>query len=171
MNNIVSDEYRWVALVASLIGFHLTITGFVAGGKRKATFTPEIISQVQDEHEKFFPGTQINKEGYPDMGNGRYSQKLSYKDWYNFNNAQRAHYNYLECATVVITWLLIAGVKYEWYAVGFGSAFLLGRLMYAFGYAAKGPQGRVIGFLISLLASLALCVLAILSSLRLANVY
>lgn len=73
MNNIVSDDYRWVALVASLIGFHITIVGFWAGGKRKGTFTPEVMSQMQDEHEKFFPGTQVNKEGYPDMGNGRYS--------------------------------------------------------------------------------------------------
>jgi hypothetical protein len=33
---------------------------------------------------------------YPDMGNGRYSEKLSYKEWFEFNNAIRVHYNYIE---------------------------------------------------------------------------
>jgi hypothetical protein len=61
MNMVVSEDYRWVALVASLIGFHLTVTGFWAGGKRKTTFTPEIMSQMQAEHEQFFPGTEVSK--------------------------------------------------------------------------------------------------------------
>jgi len=47
-------------------------------------------------HEQDFPGEQVNKEGYPDMGSGRYSDKLSWKDWYYFNLAQRCHMNYLE---------------------------------------------------------------------------
>ena len=38
---------------------------------------------------------QIKKGGYPDMGNGRYSEKLSYSDWIKFNNAQRAHLNFV----------------------------------------------------------------------------
>jgi len=36
------------------------------------------------------------EEGYPDMGNGLYASKLDEEDWVTFNNAQRAHYNYLE---------------------------------------------------------------------------
>jgi hypothetical protein len=38
-------------------------------------------------HENQMPGTVYNKEGYPDMGSGRYALLLPYKDWYNFNNA------------------------------------------------------------------------------------
>lgn len=38
------------------------------------------------EHERFFPGEKVPKGGYPDMGNGRYAAKLSYKEWYEFNN-------------------------------------------------------------------------------------
>jgi hypothetical protein len=33
------------------------------------------------------------KGGYPDMGSGRYSAKLSDEEWIKFNNYQRAHYN------------------------------------------------------------------------------
>ncbi len=29
------------------------------------------------------------------MGNGKYAQKLTYQQWYDFNSAQRAHYNFL----------------------------------------------------------------------------
>lgn len=105
------------------------------------------------------------------MGNGRYAQKLPYKSWYEFNNAQRVHYNYLEGATVVLTWLLIAGLRYEWVAVGAGSTYFVARLIYAIGYASKGPQGRLIGFLLYFISQLVLMVFAILSPLRMAGVY
>ncbi len=171
MNFAISDEYKWVCLVASLICFHLTLTGFWAGGKRKL-FTKEFMDEnFKTEHERAFPGTEPSKEGYPDVGSGRYANRLPYKDWYTFNNAQRAHYNYLESVTVAITWLLIGGLRYEWVAVGAGSVYLIGRIMYTVGYAAKGPKGRTIGFLIQLAANMCLFVLSILSPLKMAGVY
>lgn len=33
------------------------------------------------------------------MGNGRSAAKLNDKDWERFNNAMRAHYNYVEGST------------------------------------------------------------------------
>ena len=48
----------------------------------------------QAEHKKA-TGYDITANGYPDMGNGLYSQKLSYKDWYDFNVLQRIHMNCL----------------------------------------------------------------------------
>lgn len=165
------NEYKWVLLVASLISFHYTMTGFWAGSKRRKTFSKEFMAEnFEKEHQEAFPGQKVPNGGYPDMGNGRYSQKLSYEAWYNFNNAQRSHYNYLESVTCVLCWLLIAGIGYNWYAVAFGSAYLIGRLLYSIGYAVFGPRGRVIGFLISLLCSIALFVLSIISPLRMANV-
>ena len=50
--------------------------------------------------------------GYPDMGHGVYSEKLSYKDWFLFNLAQRAHFNFLEQIQIVIFLILVAGVKF-----------------------------------------------------------
>lgn len=81
------------------------------------------------------------------------------------------HYNYLESVTVVITWLLIGGLRYEWIAVAAGSVFLVARFIYSFGYASKGPEGRVVGFVIQFLASILLLILAILSPLKMAGVY
>ena len=46
-------------------------------------------------HEKEVGG-KAPKNGYPDMGNGRYAAELEYDKWFVFNNYQRCHYNYLE---------------------------------------------------------------------------
>jgi glutathione S-transferase len=73
--------------------------------------------------------------------------------------------------TVVITWLLIGGLRYEWIAVGAGSVFLIARLIYTIGYSSKGPEGRLIGFIIQFLASILLLILAILSPLKMAGIY
>ena len=93
--------YRYVALTATLIMFHYTMTGFlVPGAARKKAFTPEFMEQnFKVEHERHFGDTKakdLPKGGYPDMGSGRYSEKLSYKEWFDFNKAQRIHYHYLE---------------------------------------------------------------------------
>ena len=40
------------------------------------------------------------------MGQGRYADKLSQRDWEDLNNAQRAHYNYLEQLPLYITSLV-----------------------------------------------------------------
>lgn len=49
---------------------------------------------------------------YPDMGNGRYAQKLTDAQWEDFNNHQRAHYNYVEGVASAITLQLLAGAFY-----------------------------------------------------------
>jgi glutathione S-transferase len=127
-------------------------------------------SNFSQEHESAFPGQTVPRSGYPDMGNGRFSQKLTYEQWFSFNNAQRSHYNYMESVTCVLCWLLIGGIGYNWYAVGAGSVYLVGRLLYTIGYISKGPAGRVGGFVISMLASTMLFVLSIISPLRMAGV-
>jgi len=49
------------------------------------------------------------KGGYPDCGNGVYSQKLSYKQWFDFNLAVRTHMNFIEIVTPAIVMILIGG--------------------------------------------------------------
>ena len=44
--------------------------------------------QFDEIHEQHFgKGTKAPEYGYPDTGNGWYSQKLPYKDWYDMNCA------------------------------------------------------------------------------------
>ena len=98
------------------------------------------------------------------MGSGRYSQKLTYKQWYEFNSAQRAHYNFVEWIASTLALLLIAGVYFPIPSAALGLAIFIGRLIYAIGYLTGGPQGRLIGVLINDFAFLGSFVLGFISS-------
>jgi glutathione S-transferase len=100
------------------------------------------------------------------MGGGRYSAKLSYKHWYEFSSAQRAHYNFLEWIASTLIFLLIAGVYFPIPSAVLGLAVFIGRLIYAIGYMMGGPKGRLIGVLINDLAILGAFVLAFISSVK-----
>ena len=97
------------------------------------------------------------------MGSGLYSSKLSYSDWYKFNNAQRSHQNFLEFAPATFAFLLIAGIYFPIIAAALGLGVVIGRIIYGYGYIANGPSGRVIGVLVGDLAVTALLVLSIIS--------
>ena len=79
------------------------------------------------------------------MGNGRYSALLDYSTWFEFNNAQRAHYNYVEGASTVVTELVLAGLVYPKFAASLGVVYLVGRWLYAAGYSRYGASGRGLG--------------------------
>ena len=87
----------------------------------------------QKEHEQAYPGKNIGRGGYPDMGCGRYSEKLSYKDWFNFNSRQRVHYNMLENLTQIVACTLIAGLGFAWPTIVLAALVLIGRLVYTIG--------------------------------------
>ena len=76
-------------MTASAIAFHVVFTGSYAAAAR----------------------TKYKIE-YPDMGSGRYSAKLTDEQWKDFNNAQRAHYNYVEGVASAITLQLLGGIFY-----------------------------------------------------------
>ncbi len=98
------------------------------------------------------------------MGGGRYTQKLSYKEWYEFSSAQRAHYNFVEWIASTLVLILISGVYFPIPAASLGLAVFIARLLYAIGYAVGGPNGRLIGVLINDLAILGVFVLGFISS-------
>ncbi|TNV75726.1 hypothetical protein FGO68_gene3325 [Halteria grandinella] len=166
-----ADLYRYVALTAAILLFHYTLTGFIAAGSmRSKIFTEEFMTtNFKEEHEKAFPeGRQrdLPKGGYPDMGSGRYIEKATYKQWYEFNVGQRIHYHYLESITCVISWILIGGLEYPEAAIALGGGYGLGRVLFHIGYATKGPRGRAIGFVLQGLSSIALVILAFVSSIQ-----
>ena len=143
---IVPDDYGFVLLAI----FGMTVVYFLIGMifvnvARKKTFTQEFMEKnFADEHKKAF-GAAAPKGGYPDMGYGRYSQRLSYEDWYNFNNAQRVHYNYFEMLPMVVITGLISGLFYPIYAAIAIGAWTVGRIIYSIGYFVGGPNRRVPG--------------------------
>lgn len=51
-----------------------------------------------------------SKGGYPDCGNGIYSQKLTYEQWYSFNLGVRCHMNFVEYVTPAIVMMLVGSL-------------------------------------------------------------
>ena len=117
-------------------------------------------------HKETFPDQEIDKMGNPDQGNGWYSKTLALKEYVMINSAQRIIWNYLEALPYLIIETIIAGLVYTDITVGCVWAFLLGRIIYSFGFA-KAPQFRGPGFLIGMLAVMTLHVLCILTLIEL----
>jgi glutathione S-transferase len=100
------------------------------------------------------------------MGNVYYSRNLSYTDWYRFNNAQRAHYKYVEWIASSLVFLLIAGIQFPIPSACVGAGVIVARFIYACGYTSRGPKGRLIGGLLNDVLVLALFALAIISAIN-----
>ena len=103
----VSSEYMWVLFTAVAIAAQCTMIGFSVGPLRSKFFNKKFM-------EANFPANKDihGSHGYPDNGSGIFADKLAVDDWITFNNAQRAHYNYLEGLPATIVSLLVAGLAY-----------------------------------------------------------
>jgi Predicted membrane protein len=101
-------------------------------------------------------GVPPPSNGYPDHGNGRYSEKLSYKDWFMLNNSYRAHSNFVESLGVIIPATLIGGIGFPKAATILGWTYFLGRIIYTIGYHTMTPTNRYYGYSITLLCTFAL---------------
>ncbi len=97
------------------------------------------------------------------MGNGFFSRKLSYKDWFNFNLAVRVHANFLEQITLVCFVILVAGIKYPLYTIYATIAYSTGRQLYILGYT-RSVKGRILGVVVFNIALNSLFVMAIMSA-------
>ena len=130
-------------------------------GYRKAFKSPEFLNKkeivaLQEEHKKNF-GTPINDMGYPDMGNGRYSAQLSYTQWVEFNNAQRAHYNMVESSAPVLATVIVGGLFQPIACSILGNMYAIGMLLFSYGYKSKkGADGRMAGAALRTLSTIAL---------------
>ena len=132
------------------------------GRKRGQYFDEKYMRRFDEIHKQATGDEKAPKGGYPDMGNGRYSADLSYDQWFLFNNAQRAHYNFLEQLTPTLVWLLISIFYQPLAAAILGFVVVLGRIFYAVGYF-KTPNLRSVGALLVDLGFLGLFVLSLVS--------
>ena len=92
----ISSEYAWVPffdeqlfvlnwnlifnqvlLTASIIAVQVIFQGFAIGGQRRKHFNKEFFKK----NFKDIKESDIPQGGYPDMGNGKYADKLSLDAW------------------------------------------------------------------------------------------
>ncbi|CAK0814732.1 unnamed protein product [Prorocentrum cordatum] len=62
-----------------------------------------------------------------------------------FNCVQRAHQNTLENWAPVQLAMAFNGIMYPKFAAACGTIWAVGRIIYGYGYASGGPQGRMVG--------------------------
>lgn len=106
------------------------------------------MKKLKNEHIQAFPHESgLPALGYPDNGSGRISDTLSYKQWFEMNQGQRIHLNYVEHLPMIIGFSLIAGVLYPCLIASLGFLYVIGRIIYAEGYKIR-PILRVPGALL-----------------------
>ena len=118
------------------------------------------------EHLRIF-NEEIRGQGYPDPGTGYYSKNLSYEEWYNLNNAQRAHMNFLEMLGSSVLFQLVGGLYFPIPTAILTFILFVARLLYTCGYVTRGPKGRYFGAFLNDGIIIAHFVLACISSIYL----
>lgn len=108
--------------------------------ERKKVFTLEFFKK---NFEKELKEDGIDTRlGYPDVGSGYYSQKLSHSEWKQINNAQRGHVNFLETVVPVLMFMLVSGLSFPRLTIILQTVYVVARWFYAANYTKSGPKGR-----------------------------
>jgi len=84
------------------------------------------------------------------VGQARKKYDVKYPTMYDptkpeFDNVQRGHQNFLEFLPFFLMFLFIGGIYYPLTVSVCGVLQIIGRVMFAQGYASKGPEGRSYG--------------------------
>ena len=112
---------------------------FSTGGRRKS-YTKEYLElNFGDVHKRY--DIPIPVGGYPDYGNGWYSRKLSYKDWFEFNCYLRVHQNTLEYITVAVLAVFVTGIFSPILSAILAGAWFVLRIFYIWRYVCGRTKG------------------------------
>ena len=102
-------------------------------------------------HKENYPGELARALGFPDIGSGRYSDKLSYKGWIEFNNVVRSHLNIIEQINFLLVIFMIGGLILPKFSMLLAWLGVVGRALYIIGYVVKGANGRLFGAFFNLI--------------------
>ena len=141
---VLPVEYPLVLLSVSLLCLECWFIGmFISNYARHSTFTEQFMDQFKEEHEAAI-GKELQKGGFPDCGEGRYAEKLSYEAWLRYGNFFRAHNNFVEQLPVLVAFLVFAGLFLPKITMWVGFINVVSRIAYTASYICKGPNWRVI---------------------------
>ena len=152
------EDFKLVLLGTMLI--LLTYIGTMYAccmGSRIKVFTGAHMKKFKEIHQKEIKEEYAPQLGYPDTGSGRYSEQLSYKDWFIMNCGQRCQLNFLEQLPIILLCSVVAGMQDAQTTFYMQVAYAVARVIYAWGYM-KSPKMRVPGAIIQDLALLGLLV-------------
>ena len=114
--------------------------------------------------------------GYPDFGNGHFTaqrkkqrdgsfkiKSANYLGWWRYNSAVRIYNSHVEQAFISAIFMGISVLRYPEMGLAGGVALVFGRLLLTLGYYFRGPQGRLIGAMITDVSILFLFALSVMS--------
>ena len=128
---ICTKKFGAVLVVGGVLVAQDFIMEYSVMGPRTRIFTEERMAEFKGIHQmRLGEDTPTPIMGYPDMGAGYYSKRIPYKDWYEFNCAQRVHGNSLEHLSWSLPLLMVAGVFQPTLAAGLGGVVVAGRALY-----------------------------------------
>ena len=112
-------EFPYIILASVLLCIECLLFSYWTVKERRRLFTREwLADKFEEEHmqavsedDKGEIPIEISPGGFPDCGEGRYSEKLTYKDWLIFNQTHRVHVNFVESLPAIITILLVSGLS------------------------------------------------------------
>eukprot|EP00347_Sterkiella_histriomuscorum_P018300 403346034 len=145
-------------LMMSLICMECFFTSFHQGSMRKKIFEP-VMGQFFEVHTRIYESAPQDS-GHPDTGSGLYSSKLTYRNWYDFNNAYRVHMNFVEQLPVILPLILLASLKTPLITLFLSVTYFVLRLLYTWGYVKGGPEMRKFGGIPMSFTKLGLLILA-----------
>lgn len=129
-----SNDFGYVMIVGALIAIEVCIFARIFGGMSRKVYTKEFMTTNFGQLHRDTFGEEIGLSGHPDTGSGFYSQKLGYKEWFEFNNSQRVHLHFVEWIATYLFLLGAAGVYYPITSASIGLAIFLDRIAYGVGY-------------------------------------
>ena len=146
-------DYRETIRAAVIVSIVYQATGFLVTSARKKYFNAEFMERhFGEQHRKYF-GENPPVGGYPDPGDGKYADQLSFEGWHSLNSAVRAFNNFTEWIVSSVVSILLFGLFEPKWASYLGYIIAIGRALYAAGYLLS-PGKRMIGAVISEVAVL-----------------
>ena len=86
--------------------------------------------------------------GFPDSGEGMFADKLSYKQWFNLNNANRVYRNFIESYLNLVVIILVSGNVYPKATLAIAAVQCVARPIYSIMYYISGGDYRRCGALL-----------------------
>ncbi|KAH9254464.1 hypothetical protein BASA81_007577 [Batrachochytrium salamandrivorans] len=141
-NSVVTLRAEHAYLLVGVVGFYF------ANGILGAT-----IGAARSRHGIKYPNLYATRGMF--IGeDGKVDEKKWEEHGVKFNQAQRGHQHLTETEPTALALMLSCGVFYPTYAAVWGAVWVVGSLMYGFGYAVS-PNYRLVGEALYIPASLA----------------
>ena len=153
------ENYKWVWLGVTTLNIECFLLGLIyVNYIRTKIFSQDFMNNnFGDTHQACFK-SQPPKGGYADAGNGKYSERLSLKNWFDFNVGYRGHINFTEGLPFTVIIGLLAGLFYPITAAIFLGISVVARLIFIIGYVIA-PRLRSIGFLPAFISQFVLTII------------